>query len=137
MRCRVSGVHFSVALLYNLLSQNVRHTAECVRAGLDGLMILVQHKMKPVRDHATKALARLAHAQPDLMATSANPLARSMALTIKQKIGGQSASAAASPICASPVVVDGRSEAGSTASKKRARSSDVEAGGRSVPRRPS
>ena len=133
MRCRVSGVHFSVALLYNLLSQNVRHTAECVRTGLDGLMILVQHKMKPVRDHATKALARLAHAQPDLMATSANPLARSMALTIKQKIGGQSASAAASPICASPVAVDG----GSTASKKRTRSGDVEAGGRSVPRRPS
>ena len=119
-------MHFSVALLYHLLSQSARHTAECVRSGLDGLMTLVQarrcnalhavathcdvrccnaeravatrctplqraarrccnveerrcnvqHKMKPVRDHATKALARLAHAEPDLMAASANPLAR-------------------------------------------------------------
>ena len=106
------GVQFSVALLYNLLSMSESHGEKIIRSGLEGLMLLVKHKMKQVREHAIKALARLALAHPEQLMASDIPLARDMAIQLRNRLASQgrlpssplpSASAIAAPGKAFPL----------------------------------
>jgi len=83
------GVQFSVALLYNLLSMSESHGEKIIRSGLEGLMLLVKHKMKQVREHAIKALARLALAHPEQLMASDIPLARDMAIQLRNRLASQ------------------------------------------------